>query len=229
MNLSRAPLRAAALMPTTFPDPSTVEPSVLDRILAVQLTVAWAGDGHGEAPGLAWWGTSLADPEGGGDFLQRMFPRTRVWAALGAMREAACRADEKARASTARADELITLFHFGFTWDEALQERFEHHKRRGAAPPKGDDDDADEPGREATDPASIFGKDYGITAKFNRAAFEKYLGGLAGKIAHENAPGAREIKGPVGSPPEAAPRLAGALLALAPTYPLPFYAEPGRR
>ena len=81
--------------------PTTISMDALDRILALQLSVAWAGERHGDPPSLGWWETSLADPEGGGDFLQRMFPRTHVWAALGSMREAARRADTKAREQTA--------------------------------------------------------------------------------------------------------------------------------
>lgn len=132
--------------------PTQISTSSLDHVLALQLTVAWAGEQQGEPPGLGWWKTSLSDPAGGGDFLQRMFPRTHVWAALGSMREAARRADAKARENTARAHEVITLFNFGFAWDEALQERFEHHARQGVEPPKRED--ADDPSTDMRDPRS---------------------------------------------------------------------------
>lgn len=162
--------------------PTLISADALDPILALQLSVAWAGEQHGDPPGLGWWETSLADPDGGGDFLRRMFPRTHVWAALGSMREAARRADAKARAERAGADELITLFHFGFAGDEALQERFEVHKRQGI------------------DPASVFGKHDAIRATFDRAAFETYLGGLSGDVAYEIAPGGRQLTGPSARP-----------------------------
>jgi hypothetical protein len=204
--------------------PTTISTDALDRILALQLSVAWAGEQHGDPPSLGWWETSLADPDGGGDFLQRMFPRTHVWAALGSMREAARRADAKARGQTARSDELITLFHFGFEWDEALQERFEHHKRQGVEPPKSDD--AEDANR---DPASVFGQHYAVRSKFDRAAFEKYLGALAGKVAHELVPGGRQLTGALGAYDEAAVQLARALLPLTPAYPLPFYPVPAGR
>ena len=156
-----------------------------------------------------------------------MFPRTHVWAALGSMREAARRADAKAREQTARSDELITLFHFGFEWDEALQERFEHHKRQGVEPPKTDDVEGEK--RDARDPKSVFGPHYAVVAKFDRAAFEKYLGALAGKVAHASVPGGRHLTGTLPAHDEAAVQLARALLPLTPAYPLPFYAVPAGR
>ena len=186
------------------PSPPT-PPSTLDRILAIQLTVAWAGEGHGEPPQLGWWATSLTDPEGGGNFLQRMFPRTHTWAALGAMREAARRADERARRKMANPDALVTLYHFGFEWDEALRERFDEHKR------------SLEPPHSVLDPA------YAVRDAFDRGAFEKHLGALAGKVAYEVVPGGRQIHGSLPRPDEAAVRLAGALLPLPAEYPLPFY------
>jgi hypothetical protein len=182
----------------------------LDQILALQLTVAWAGEGHGEPPELGWWATSLTDPEGGANFLERMFPRTHVWAALGGMREAARRTDERARGKTAKPDALITLYHFGFEWDEALRERFDQHKRSLVAP------------------ADVLGSTYAIRPTFDRAAFEKYLAGLAGKVAHEIVPGGRQLPGPLPPPDTAAVRLAAALLPLTPEYPLPFYVKSER-
>jgi hypothetical protein len=201
--------------------PTLISADALDHILALQLSVAWAGEQHGEPPGLGWWETSLADPDGGGDFFQRMFPRTHVWAALGSMREAARRGDAKARAQAANADQLITLFHFGFEWDEALQERFEYHKRQSVEPPKVDD--VAGPHHNRLEPASVFGKHYAVSAEFDRAAFEKYLGRLAGNVVYEIAPGGRQITSPFRTPEEAAVQLARALLPLVPSYPLPFY------
>lgn len=201
--------------------PTPISSDALDKILGLQLTVAWAAERQGDPPGLGWWETSLSDPDGGGDFFQRMFPRTHVWAALGSMREAARRADAKARAQTAHADKLITLFHFGFEWDEALQERFEFHKRQAVEPFA--TDDTDTPRR---DPASVFGKHYAVHSTFDQPAFEKYLHNLNGNVAYEIVPGGRQLKGAFGPPQDAAAQLAGALLPLVPNYPLPFYRAP---
>ncbi|WP_395830945.1 hypothetical protein [Archangium violaceum] len=41
--------------------------STLDTILALQLTVAWAGEGRCEPARLGWWQTDLVDEAGGGD------------------------------------------------------------------------------------------------------------------------------------------------------------------
>jgi hypothetical protein len=136
-----------------------------------------------------------------------MFPRTHEWVALGIMREAARQADERARRKMANPEALVTLYHFGFAWDEALRERFDQHKRSLAAP------------------ASIFDAVYAVRERFDRAAFEQYLAGFAGKITYEVVPSGRQISGAPGQPDEAAVRLAGALLPLPRTadYPLPFY------
>jgi hypothetical protein len=198
--------------------PTPISPDALDIILAIQLTVAWAAERQGEPSGLGWWETSLADPDGGGDFFQRMFPRTHIWAALGSIREAARRVDEKARNQTAHADKLITLFHFGFDWDEALQERLEFHKRQAVEPVGVDDIDV-----ARRDPASVFGKYYAIGSSFDKTAFEKYLHDLSGNVAYEIVPGGRQLKSAFGVPAEAAVQLARALLPLVPNYPLPFY------
>lgn len=181
----------------------------LDKILALQLTVAWAGETHGEPPHLGWWATSLSDPEGGEDFLKRMFPRTHVWAKLGAMREAARRVDERARSRMATPDALVTLFHFGFAWDEALRERLDEHKRASAVPEQ------------------VLGPAFGVRSGFDRGAFEKLLEGLAGKVAREIVPGGRQLTGPAPSPEIAALALAGGLLPLAAEYPMPFFHAKG--
>jgi len=198
--------------------PTPISTDALDKILGVQLTVAWAAERQGDPPGLGWWETSLSDPDGGADFFQRMFPRTHIWAALGSMREAARRADEKARKQTAHADKLITLFHFGFEWDEALQERLEFHKRQAVEPVGVDESDVSR-----RDPASVFGKHYAIGSSFDKAAFEKYLHDLSSNVAYEIVPGGRQLKGAFDAPAEAAVQLARALLPLVPNYPLPFF------
>jgi len=60
--------------------------AALDEILALQFLVAWAGEGRCKPKRLGWWDTDLVDPDGGGDLLARLAPRTHAWAALEAVR-----------------------------------------------------------------------------------------------------------------------------------------------
>ncbi len=106
----------------------------LDAIVALQLTVAWAGERAAEPERLGWWETDLVDELAGGDLFARLLPRTAAWAGLELAREAARRADRRARAQLADPDAMATLFHFGFALDEALDDRLAHLKRTGAAP-----------------------------------------------------------------------------------------------
>ena len=107
---------------------------VLDAILSVQLTVAWAGEGEGEAPRLGWWRTDLVSQEGGGDFFRRLTPHTWMWASLQGAREAARRADAAQRARDHNPDRLLTLFHLGPALDGWLEERLLELKRAGRSP-----------------------------------------------------------------------------------------------
>lgn len=219
------PPRSAYVLRLTMP--TSLSSTTLDSILALQLSVAWAGERHGDPSGLGWWETSLADADGGGDFFQRMFPRTHVWAALGSMREAARRVDAKARGQSEGGDQFITLFHFGFALDEALDERFEHHKRRSVEPTTADD--GDDSSAHRRDPPSVFGPHFAVRDRFERAAFEKYLEGLAVKPGCDIVPGGREITAPSHVFDQAALQLARALLPLTSAYPLPFYRAPKSR
>ena len=45
----------------------SIPDSVLDDILTLQLTVAWAGEGLCEPKRLDWWKTDVIDEMGGGD------------------------------------------------------------------------------------------------------------------------------------------------------------------
>lgn len=56
-----------------------------DQILALQFTIAWAGEGRSQPKRLGWWDTDLVDEAGGGDFFARLAPRTHAWAALEAV------------------------------------------------------------------------------------------------------------------------------------------------
>lgn len=111
-----------------------IDATVLDEILSLQLLVAWAGEGKTDPPRLGWWRTGLVDEFGGEDLLARLLPRTWRWAVLEAARSAARIVDAEARAHAADGDQLISLFHFGFTLDEQLDDRLAEHKRSEVEP-----------------------------------------------------------------------------------------------
>ena len=106
----------------------------LDDILAIQLSVAWAGEGRCEPRRLGWWDTDLIDPRGGGDLMARLLPRTAAWAGLEAVREAAMRVDRKARGALPDPDKVRTLYFLGFAIDEQLGDRLRQLKLGGQLP-----------------------------------------------------------------------------------------------
>ncbi len=106
----------------------------LDAILALQMTVAWAGEGLCDPKRLDWWRTDLVDELGGGDLFQRLFPKTHQWASLEAVRKVAIQQDRQARLDMAKPDQVRTLFFWGFAIDERLAERLTFHKRNGKPP-----------------------------------------------------------------------------------------------
>jgi hypothetical protein len=109
-------------------------PTALDEILALQILVAWAGEGRCKPRRLGWWDTDLVDPDGGGDLFARLVPRTHAWAALEAVREAARQTDAKARERHGEPDRLRTIFFLGFEVDEKVSDRLAAHKRAGKSP-----------------------------------------------------------------------------------------------
>ena len=113
---------------------NSIPNEILDEILAIQFLVGWAGEGRSEPPRLGWWATDLVDEFGGGDFLQRLLPKTHKWAALEAVREAAKRRAETARKTSANADRVRSLFHFGYEVDRQLDERLRELKSSQASP-----------------------------------------------------------------------------------------------
>lgn len=189
-------------------------PGSLDEVLALQLVVSWAGETPGGAAHrLGWWKTDLVDPEGGGDLWARLLPRTHQWAALDAARRAARLTDDKLRLAHARADDMVTLFHFGFHLDEALDERLAHHKLEGRAP------------HEVLPLTSI------VSSPFDAAALLKRLDCEGQGVAFKVVPGGRQLKGTPPEPMEKAARqLACAMLQEPPKeYPLPFFVTEARR
>ncbi len=176
----------------------------LDAVLALQLTVAWAGEGLCEPPRLGWWQTDLVDELGGGDLLARLLPRTHRWAALEAVRQAATQADSKARSALARPDQVRTLFFWGFEIDEKISDRLAWHKR-------GQDE-----------PQEALPFEVEIDGDFSRPALEDLL--RIPDSNHKVVPGGREVA--AGSSPDLehqSRRLAAALLPLAESYPMPFF------
>lgn len=181
---------------------ATVTPHDLDSILALQLTVAWAGEKAAEPERLGWWNTDLTDEMAGGDLFSRLLPRTAVWAALELTREAALRADRSAREKLAHPDDVWSLYHFGFELDETLQDRLEYHKRH------------------ASSPASVFGERWPVGAEWKKDEFEQFLHAL-GDASPEETPAGRKLA--LSPEPERAARtLAAALLPLSRQYPLPY-------
>jgi len=182
-----------------------VPDSSVDAILALQLSVAWAGEGRSQPRRLGWWQTDLVDEEGGGDLLARLLPNTHVWASLGAVRDAARRVDERARKVSATPDRLVTLFQLGFELDEQLAERIAHHRRHRALP------------------ADVLGAGFLVALKFDLATFESFVR-QCGPVQFEDAPGGRLLKG--APPADALERVQQLVAALAPfptTYPMPHF------
>ena len=187
-------------MATTIPD------KTLDEILALQVTVAWAGEGACVPPRLGWWRSDLVDPAGGGDLMARLLPKTHAWASLEAVRVAAIRSDAKARGQMPNPDKMRTLFFLGFELDERLAERLAHHKRSGATP-------------ENALPLSI-----DLGAGFSAAAVADVLRAATSKVQHAVVPGGRQVKGAMPEAPALlVQHLAAALAPFADKYPMPFY------
>lgn len=183
---------------------SPLTDATLDAILAIQFTVAWAGEGRRPRGRLGWWDTDLIDDDAGGDLLVRLLPQTHAWASLEAVREAARQTDAKARAKMAAPDSVRTLFFLGFEADEQLNDRLASLKREGRPP------------------AAALPLPLPLTTDFSK---EK----LAAALTHHAAsftvmPGARQLKGPLPRSPDAmVGQLAAALFPLVDQYPLPFF------
>lgn len=179
--------------------------TTLDRILALQFMVAWAGEGRSEPRRLGWWDTDLVDEAGGGDFFARLVPRTHAWAALEATREAARRVDAKNRAKLANPDDVRTLFFLGFDIDEQLGDRLNAWKREENRSP-------------ALLPLAI-----DFAAPFSQDKLVQALT-LSGPETYSVTPAGRQLQGPMPQDPDVAMhRLASALVPLVDQYPLPYF------
>jgi hypothetical protein len=191
------------------PASPAVPRDVLDEILVLQLLVAWAGEGASDPPRLGWWRTSLVDEFGGEDLFRRLTPRTWKWAVLEAARVAARSVDAAARAHATDGDQLRSLFHFGFTLDEQLDDRLAELKR--AAP----------------DPIEALPGLARTRSGWEPAQLVAWLSGLAPVTAVASTVG-RRLKGELPADPAVAARmLAAAMVPVTPRYPAPhFKVEP---
>ncbi len=178
----------------------------LDEILAIQLTVAWAGEGRCEPRRLGWWDTDVIDEAGGGDFFARLLPKTHVWAALEAAREAARRVDADARQGMAAPDAVRSLFFLGFALDEQLDDRLAMLKRQGA---------------EGVSPNEALALPLMLDAEFDQSALEAALA-LDSKEMFKTEPTGRLLQGVSTEPQALVRRLAAALVPLGDHYPLPY-------
>lgn len=186
---------------------SPLSDETLDAILAVQLTVAWAGEGRCAPRRLGWWDTDLIDDASGGDFLARLLPQTHAWAALEAVREAARRTDAKVRAKMAEPDKVRTLFFLGFEVDEQVGDRIAFHKRSGVLP------------------AQALRLPLPLTASFSK---DELVSHFSDDVSFTTVPNGRQVKGKAPASPElVVQRLSAALIPLADQYPLPFFAVGG--
>lgn len=182
----------------------TLTDTTLDLILAMQLTIAWAGEGRCSPRRLGWWDTDLIDEAGGGDFLARLLPQTHAWASLEAVREAARRVDAKARGKMADPDRMRTLFFLGFELDEQLDDRLAGHKRSGRPP------------------ADSLPLPLPLTSDFSKEDLAATLHG--GDVGFTTVPNGRQLTGKLPDAPDAlVKRLAAALVPFAEQYPLPFF------
>jgi hypothetical protein len=183
---------------------SPIPDLTLDAILALQLTIGWAGEGRCSPRRLGWWDTDLIDEAGGGDFFLRLLPKTHAWASLEAVREAARRVDAKARAKLAEPDHVRTLFFLGFELNEQLEQRLLAYKRSGRLP------------------AEVLPFPLPLSAEFVKDELASALQG--GEVAFTTVPNGRQMTGQRPDAPNLlVERLAAALVPFADQYPLPFF------
>lgn len=188
---------------------SRLAPDDLDEMLALQLTVAWAGEAAGEGASrrLGWWGSDLVDPEGGGDLFARLVPNTAPWASLVLVREAARAIEHEALAAFHDRDAMWTPFHFGFAIDEQLSDRLAEHRRARRAP------------------GEALGERFAVGMTWTTGALPSYLERL-GTPSVDTVPNARQVTTRFSSPVHACRLLCAALLPLEKRYPLPYCPAP---
>jgi hypothetical protein len=183
-----------------------VTPQTLDTIIAYQFTIAWAGEALSQPARLKWWRTDIVDEAAGGDLLQRLAPRTHLWASLEVVREAAILTDRKARQRMADPDKVRTLFFWGFEVDELLVERIRAHKWSQKKP------------------AEVLPLAISLAADFDRAALEQVIKDADPDASYTVQTSGRELKAALPEDPATAARmLIGAMLPFSAEYPAPFF------
>jgi len=194
-----------------------VSTDTLDRILAIQFLVAWAGEGQCEPRRLGWWRTDVVDDLGGGDFFKRLAPRTHRWASLEAARRAAFMADARARHQMPDADHVRTLFFWGFELDERLTERIRDLKLSETETADGSVERLD-PYRHLPFPEGAR-----PDAEFARSKLEVALKSLAPDATYQSLPTGRQVKTAMpADPASAAGMLAACLVPFSDSYLPPF-------
>ncbi len=183
--------------------------ATIDKILTLQIMVAWAGEGGCEPKRLDWWRTDLIDEYGGGDLLQRLLPKTHLWASLEAVRLATIQVDRRKRQEMAQPDAVRSLFFWGFEIDEKLAERLAFHKQNK---------------NKLTPLEALPYFTINITQPFSETEFEEAIRIPNQKINFTVVPNGREIVGEIVTDLELrAKKLAAALLPLTDSYTMPFY------
>ena len=181
---------------------------VLDRILDIQFTVAWAGEALSEPSRLGWWRTDLVDTDGGGDVMARIAPRTAPWASLQLAREAARRVDEHSRKRHGKPDDMRSIFFLGFRVDEMVNDRMEHLKNVFL--------------RDGKRPSDVFHLFRAMDGAFNADVLAGVL--RCGSETFESDSVGRRLEGPPPSQPDVlVARLAAALSPFTEHYPLPYF------
>lgn len=177
----------------------------LDTILAYQLAIAWAGEALCEPARLGWWRTDIVDEAGGGDLLKRLLPQTAQWAGLEAVRQAAIQTDNRLRQQQVNeADQIRTLFFWGFEVDEQLDDRLRAHKQSQAVL------------------SESLPLPFELSEAFSRENFETEI---ASNVAFEVTTNGRQLNDEMpSSPVQCVKQLAAALISPVPEqYPMPFY------
>ena len=182
-----------------------IAPDILDRILALQVLVAWAGEGLSDPPRLNWWRTDIVDTGGGSYLLEELMPKTHCWASLEAALRAAMHADQQNRSDMAIPDAVRTLFFWGFGFDEQLADRLREHKHSQVYPDQ------------------VLTLPMDINGTFVKAEFEAAVA-LDPAVKYKIVPSGRQMMEPLpGGHDLCAAKLAAALLPLTESYPMPFY------
>ena len=177
----------------------------LDEVLALQLSIAWAGEANTEPKRMGWWRTGMCDEFGGEDLLKRLTPKTWEWAVLESARAAATKVDDRARNRAEDPDNLITLYRLGFEIDEQLDERLLELKQSSVPPSEAFPDLAS------------------LCESWSKDELEDWLGKL-GKSTYSATATGRRLTGKLPTDlSEAAKNLTAALLPLDKEYALPHY------